>query len=222
MRAVLVLNVTFAISLFLGCTGSPTSESASTDNSDDSAANTPAAGVDDGFVAIVPQKVYTDPTESVNDFLVAVTKGDDKTATSLLSYAAQRETWSNGLALTSDGFPGTRFKITDVESVSDIESHVQTTWEDENKNTYPCVWLLRKEQHGWCIFAMATKFMDGAQPVILPFEDHDELKRRQHAALQQLKQHQLAAQQASRIPTTSPPEQQGGQVQQASRTTEIR
>lgn len=182
-----------------------------------------AIDADQGFVLLTPTKIYDNAGDSVRDFLHAITTGDDKTATSLMSYAAQKETWANGLALSSDGFPGTRFSITDTEQISPTVTHVETTWIDEQQNSYPCVWLLRKEQHGWCIFAMATKFMENADPVVLPFEDHEKLKKVQEAAMRQMRQQQVATnrqqQAASAISVQQPFNGQTNQIRQASGTT---
>lgn len=225
MRTTIVLTFVFIVSLSLGCSESPQMDVASS-GTPGAVATAQATDADQNFVPLAPLKVYDKPSESVRDFLNAITTGDDKTATSLLSYAAQRETWANGLALTSEGFPNTRFEITAEESVSDTVTHVETTWVDEQQNSYPCVWLLRKEQHGWCIFAMATKFMENANPVVLPFEDHAKLRKVQEAAMQQMRQQQMAAnhqqQAASQISTQQPTTGQYDQIRQASGTREIR
>lgn len=229
MRTTFILSFALIATLSLGCGDSPQTDVATNGNSTSAATD----DTDENFVPISPGKVYNDPRDSVRDFLMAITRGDDKTATSLLTYAAQRETWSNGLALTSEGLPGTNFTVGHAEQVKEDETHVETTYVDEQDNTYPCVWLLRKENEGWRIFAMATKFMEGAAPVILPFEDHAEMERRHKAAVQQLNaQHQRnqmasstqnqAAAQASPIGTQQPVGRQNGQIQQASRSTELR
>ena len=222
MRATIVLILASVICSLFGCGNSPDPQQqanteAPANTASSHAPTTPAeTSADHGFVALNPPKHYTDPQDTVRDFLHAITQGEDKMATSLLSYAAQRETWSNGLALSSDGFPGTRFQITAQELVRENEAHVETTWVDEHNNSYPCVWLLRNEQQGWRIFAMATKFMENADPVILPFEDHAELRRIQQQAVQQM---QVATQQPQETVQASgqqPLGYQNGQVRQAS------
>lgn len=219
MRTTLVLTIAFLISLSLGCSGSPETDVASASGANTTGGTKTSTELDaeQGFVPVRPAKTYDDASEAVGDFLQAITRGDDATATSLLSYAAQKETWANGLALTSDGFPNTQFVISAQEVISPTETHVETTWRDEQQNEYPCVWLLRKEQHGWCIFAMATKFMENAKPVVLPFEDHAQLKRNQEAAMQRMA---TARQQqaASQIGTQQPVNGQTGQIRQASGT----
>lgn len=182
-----------------------------------------------GFTPRQPSKSYADPRVAVNDFLIAVTSGDNDTATSLLTVKSQQELWSNGLEVFDAGLPGSTFKVTEMEQRSETEAHVETVWVDENRNQYPCVWLLRKERQGWAIFGMATKFLPHVDPVILPFEDQQELARRKEEAgriIQQYEQQQLAArQQAANANQVQPASANGagiGNVQQASRNVEIK
>lgn len=228
MRATSVLTFAILTSLLLGCGDSPQLQVASDNVTPISTSPGGTVAANDEFQAVRPAKVYNSPQESVQDFLTAVTTGDDATATALLTTQAQRETWRNGLALTSEGFPGAQFQVTEVEQLSPTEAHVQTNWIDEKQDSYPCVWLLRKESHGWCIFGMATKFMENADPVILPFEDHKLMAQRQSAAIRQMQQYQLqqqttqqrlGGQQASQIGTRQPTDTN---VRQASGTSDFR
>ena len=221
MRIHLILSFVSVVAFTLGCGQSPQTGENATGPASNSTTQAAVGNVGQApakFVPLAPKKRYDDPKEAVHDFLIAITTGDNTTATSLMSYAAQRETWSNGLALSSDGFPGSQFKITAVEVVKPSEeTHVETTWIDENQNSFPCVWLLHNERNGWCIYAMATRYMENAPPVILDFEDHDKLKRQQERAVQHMQRQQMAAQQNSqvqRIGTQQP--EAGGGIQQVS------
>lgn len=148
-----------------------------------------------GFVPQRPATRYDDPRQSVNDFLLAVKAGDDATATQLLTTAAQREAWTNGMAISAEGFPDARFQISEVEYINDqTEAHVLSTWADRTpsgqEKTFQCVWLLKHEAHGWCIYGMASKFLDHVQPIVLNFEDQAEMLQRQQWAEQQILKHQ--------------------------------
>lgn len=220
MRSSLCISFAAVMSFVVGCSDAPTATSQAPTTSSPGAPSqvipnaAPAAGDQAGFVPVNPTKRYDDPRETVHDFLTAITVGDDKTATSLMSYAAQRETWSNGLALSSEGLPGTNFKITATEVVKpSVESHVETTWVDENNNAYPCVWLLKNEKNGWCIYGMATRYMENAPPVMLDFEDHEKLRQAQENAVRNMQQQMANRQSANRIGTQAP---NGQSIQQVS------
>jgi len=141
-----------------------------------------------------PSQAYADPGDAVRDFLTAVQGGDEKTATSLLTSAAQEEAWENGLAISADGFPDAKFDVSEVEYLTgNSESHVMSVWTDktsagETKN-FQCVWLLRQEQQSWCIYGMATKFLESMAPVVLNFEDQSDMMKKQKWAADQIAKH---------------------------------
>jgi len=157
------------------------------------------------FQAERPAKQYSDPQEAVNDFLIAVTAGNDKAATALLTTGAQREAWTNGLAISSEGFPDAQFAIKEVAYIKENqEAHVMTEWQNDSEyggtqNKFQCVWMLRAEQHGWCIYGMATKLemLTPPQPLVLNFENQQEMQKRQEWAQQEIiRQQQMQEQQA--------------------------
>ena len=189
MRSSFVLSSVIAVSFTIGCgeSGNPTATSA-TDQTDVAATpeTTPS------FVAERPSTRYDDPRRAVNDFLVAVKSGDDKTATSLLTTDAQKEAWSNGMAISAEGFPDAKFDISEVEYIREnSEAHVMSTWSDTTPHgehkSFQCVWLLRAEAHGWCIYGMAAKFLENVQPIVLNFENQTEMEKRQQWAEEQIR-----------------------------------
>ena len=156
-----------------------------------------------GFEAQRPSQQYADPRQTVNDFLIAVKAGDHKMATTLLSEAAQQEAWKNGLAITSDGFPDAKFSISEAEVLEgNQEAHVMTVWENVreygDQKRFECVWLLRNETHGWCVYGMAMRLeVEPPQPLVFDFENQVEMQRRQEWAQKQIEQYQqLKAHQA--------------------------
>jgi hypothetical protein len=183
----LLVTVTLAI----GCGGgAPMTETA---DQTSTSSETTAEDIS-GFVAQRPQKKYANPSESVSDFLIAVKSGDDVTATALLTTNAQKEAWTNGLAISGDGFPDAQFNVSEVEYLNqNSEAHVMSTWSDktpyDEEKTFQCVWLLRRESHGWCIYGMATKFLEHLQPIVLNFENQADMQKRQQWAEQQIVKH---------------------------------
>lgn len=220
MRSLFTLTFIVAAAFAIGCGQSPQSEEVNTESV--TTEETP------GFTAQRPAKQYMDPRESVNDFLIAVKSGDDKTATALLSTAAQREAWTNGLAISGEGFPDAQFKVSEVEYLNeDTEAHVMSVWENKtnysDQKSFQCVWLLRSEPHGWCIYGMATKFLDHVEPVKLNFENQAEMQKRQQWAQEEirkfaeLQRHQQQADALAKQQGTHGPQAPGtpnGQMQQ--------
>lgn len=216
MRSYLALPVIVIASFAVGCGDS------STPTANNSGETAPIATAEDmpGFEPARPATRYDDPRQSVNDFLVAVKSGDDKTATALLTTAAQQEAWTNGMAISGEGFPDARFDVSEVEYLKDnSEAHVMSVWADKTpygeQKSFECVWLLRQETHGWCIYGMATKFLDNVQPIVLNFENQAEMQKRQEWAEQQIVAHrQLQAHQQDAV-AQNPQSPQGIQQQQA-------
>jgi hypothetical protein len=158
------------------------------------------------FVAKRPGVSHAEPGTAVREFLEAVCSGDDTTATALLTTKAQYEAWRYGLAISGEGFPHAEFDVSEVEYLDGNQSaHVMSTWTDVDLDglprTFQCVWILRREAHGWAIAGMATKFLEGADPVILNFENQTEMTKQQRWAEQQIalaQQRERAAQPHSR------------------------
>jgi hypothetical protein len=159
---------------------------------------TPNAATTEGsapsFKPVRSKVEYEDPRDTVTEFLASVRAGDDATATSLLTTAAQQEAWKNGLAISADGFPDAEFQVAEVEYLRDnTEAHVKSTWSDitptGESQSFECVWLLNREPHGWCVYGMATKFLDHVPPVILNFENQREMMKKQQWAAELISRH---------------------------------
>ena len=77
--------------------------------------------------------------------------------------------------------PGTEtasFEVGEFEIEGD-KAQVASTWtdlgEDNKPHTEVIVWLLRKEKTVWQIAGLATNVAPGAAPLILNFEDPDDM-----------------------------------------------
>ena len=223
MRTILVWSVLASFVAIVGCGDAPAPTTANSNSAPASPADTTAETSTPGFQPERPAARYDDPRQSVNDFLIAVKSGNDKLATSLLTTQAQKEAWSHGMAISAEGFPDAKFAVTEVEYLKENkEAHVMSTWADKTpygeQKSFECVWLLRQEEHGWCIYGMATKFLENVQPIILNFENQAEMAKRQQWAEQQIKAHrELQEHQESAISVASQPQAGGATpVRQAS------
>ena len=65
-------------------------------------------------------------------------------------------------------------------------AHVATDWTDLDtdgrKHTDRIVWILRHEPSGWRIAGMATKVFADQEPIVLNFEEPEEMLRQQQLA----------------------------------------
>jgi len=129
------------------------------------------------------------PEAAVTQFLEHVRAGDEAKASLLLTPLAKEKTSALGLSV---GLPCTKdasFKVGDVELVGEDGAHVASEWtdvEEGEKHTDTIVWILRKEADGWRVAGMATKVFENELPVILNFEDPEDMLRKQKMADEEL------------------------------------
>jgi len=178
-------------------------------------ADTKAVSPAKDFVPIRATKTYDDPQTTVVDFLAAVKAGDDNAATSLLSTAAQRDAWSNGMGITTEGFPNAEFDITEVAYLKENqEAHVMCKGKDQavtgGEAQFDCVWMLKHEPHGWTIYGMAS-VVDGFN-VPLNFENQMEMQQTLTQLDRRMREKKAAAQIAAQQgPETLGPQRPTGQ-----------
>ena len=132
------------------------------------------------------------PDLAVRTFLEAVRTGDDKKAASMLTPTARKKTAERDLTVAPPGSATAQFNVGDVEYVTPEKdgAHVASAWTDvdlEGKpNTNQIVWVLRKEDEGWRIAGMAIKLLEGELPLILNFEDPDDMMEKQKKASEEI------------------------------------
>ncbi len=136
----------------------------------------------------VPAPAATTPAEAVTNFLDAVRRGDDGQAEALLTEMARKKTREMDLAVAPPGSPTAKFEVgaTEYPYEGGEIAHVSSQWSDIDGSGYEqtdeIVWILRKEPGGWRIGGMATKLFDDQPPLILNFEDPQDMVKKQEAA----------------------------------------
>ncbi len=126
----------------------------------------------------------TRPPEDVTaEFLEAVRSGDDKKTASLLTPSARAKTADQELVVAPPGSETATFAIRDCMLVEENGARVSCDWTDlggdGQMHTDRIVWLLRKEPTGWRIAGMATKVFSDRPPVVLNFEDPEDMMKQQ-------------------------------------------
>ncbi len=150
------------------------------------------------------------PEAITAEFLEAVRTGDDKKAASLLTTTARKRTAEMEMVVAPPGSETASFAVREVIRVEQ-GAHVASDWTDVDADghmhTDRIVWLLRDEPEGWRIAGMATKIFPDQPPVVLNFEDPEDMLRQQQWA-----DEEIARRDAQQTPEGS--EQPGRSVRQ--------
>ena len=123
------------------------------------------------------------PAAAVSEFLEAVRTGNDQKATLLLSAAAREKTAVLNHSVTPPASDTARFTVGKVEYLGDDGARVACTWTDFDSEGKPktddAIWVLRREAGGWRVAGVAAIVFPGEPPLLLNFEDPQDLFRKQ-------------------------------------------
>jgi hypothetical protein len=129
------------------------------------------------------------PTDAIQTFLEAIRTGDDKSADLMLTAIARVKTKEADLHVAPPGSKTAKFSV-GRHNVNGKEAHVESTWTDMDEEGKPqtdeIVWILRKEPEGWRISGMATELFPGEDPLVLNFENPEEMLKKQQQAEQEM------------------------------------
>ncbi len=147
--------------------------------------------------------------QTVVSFLEAIRRGDDGTAQGLLSVAARTKTEELGLSVAPPVEDTATYAIKECEVVSEEGDlvHVGTTWTDTDadgfKTSDNVVWVVRLEPEGWRVVGMAMRIFDDLPPLLLNFEDPEDMLAKQELVAQELQRRASAAESATDQPRTA-------------------
>ncbi|HZZ29524.1 MAG TPA: hypothetical protein VFE46_16110 [Pirellulales bacterium] len=126
------------------------------------------------------------PDRAVFDFLEAVRTGNDQQASTMLTPLARQKTTEMQMVVAPPGSPTAQFKVGQVEYVTPNKdgAHVWCNWTDQvdaegHTRTDNIIWVLRREDEGWRIAGMVTKVFPDQPPLVLNFEDPEDMLRKQ-------------------------------------------
>jgi len=187
--------------LTIGCSGGSNGASQpaadSTVTSDSVATSTPSTA------AIKPPEAY------VTRFLEAVRTGDDATAESLLTPLAKKKTAELDIVVAPPGSETATFEIGKTELVDGGIAHVASTWTDLDNSKHPhtdeIIWCLRRQGQDWRIAGMATKVFEDQPPLLLNFEDPEDMIRKQKLVEQEIRRRMGALHQKDSNSPSLPP-----------------
>ena len=147
----------------------------------------------------------TDPAKAtVTAFLEAIKRGDDATARTMLTKVARAKTEELGISVAPPVTSTATYSIRECELIPGTEDlvHVGTTWTDTDPDgfttTENVVWAVRLDPEGWRVAGMATRIFDDMPPLLLNFEDPEDMIAKQEMVAKELQKRaqQAAAQQA--------------------------
>lgn len=126
------------------------------------------------------------PEATVSAFLNAIKSGDQDTANAMLTSLAREKTAEQDMGLAPTESETATFAIGDVELPPEGNgklAHVASKWTDIGDDGQPItdeiLWALRREKEGWRIGGMATQVFEDQPPVVLDFEDPEDMQRKQ-------------------------------------------
>jgi len=182
------------------------------------AGDSSATSTDDGDAAVAaaipgclnPPTSLDGPEGAVCQFLEAIRTGDDRKTEAMFVSQARQKIKDLEIPVTPRGSDTARFEIGQVESLGEDGARVPCKWTDLDregeKRIDEMTWMVRKEGEGWRIAGMAATVFEGEAPLLLNFEDPEEVV----AKLERLRQEVVAraakeAEQAQRSEDSASP-----------------
>ena len=140
-----------------------------------------------------PSGAAVEPARAaVAKFLDAVKRGDDDAASGMLTEVARAKTRELGLSVAPPVSSSATYSIGACELVGENDDlvHVSTTWTDTDPDGFTSnddiVWVVRLDPEGWRLAGMATKVFDDMAPLLLNFEDPEDMLSKQEMLAEEI------------------------------------
>ena len=158
----------------------------------------------------------TEPAKAaVVKFLDAMKRGDEAAASGMLTNVARAKTDEMGISVAPPVPDTATYTVRECEMVSKTNdlAHVATTWADVDETGAPTseniVWAVRLDPEGWRVVGMAMKIFEDMPPLLLNFEDPQDMIAKQEMVAEELTRRAAAASgqaapRTARGPATAP------------------
>jgi hypothetical protein len=111
------------------------------------------------------------------------------------------------MVVAPPGSDTAKFRVGHVEVV-DAQAQVHSEWTDLDSDgllhTDEIVWLVRRDAEGWRIVGMSTEVFADRDPVLLNFEEPEEMLRQQQLAEEELARREHESSSAAPAPASQP------------------
>jgi hypothetical protein len=165
------------------------------------------AGCSGGGGGAAAAAAGTEPAKAtVTAFLEAIKRGDDPGAQAMLTKVARAKTQELGISVAPPVTSTATYSIRECEVIPGNEElvHVGTTWTDTDPDgfttTENVVWAVRLDPEGWRVAGMATRIFDDLPPLLLNFEDPEDMIAKQELVAQELQKRAAQAAQQAKQP----------------------
>ena len=174
----------------MGCGTSDKGSSASGDASVTAAISAPnsigqaSGGVmpGDGQAAKQAALSSDSPAGAVHDFLEAVRSGNDEKTRQMLTPLARQKVAEHHMNVAPPSRDSAHFEVGEVQMVGEDGARVTVKWtdldEDGHPSSYETLWMVRHESEGWRIAGVAAPVFEGQPPLVLNFEDPEDMVRK--------------------------------------------
>jgi hypothetical protein len=130
------------------------------------------------------------PAAAVAEFLEAIRTGNDEAASRMLSKVARQKTAALNRSVTPPASDTAKFTVGKVDYVEG-GARVASTWTDldadRQTKTDEQFWVVRHEDDGWRIAGVAAQMFPGEPPLMLSFEDPEDMTRKLQWAREELR-----------------------------------
>jgi hypothetical protein len=155
--------------------------------------------------AAVPAK------QAVVTFLEAIKRGDDDAARKMLTTTARAKTGELGISVAPPVNDTATYAVRDCEVIGEGGDlvHVATTWTDVDaegsQSTDNVIWVVRLDPEGWRVVGMAMRVFEDLPPLLLNFEDPEDMLAKQAMVAEELVRRAQAEGQAAGQRTAGKP-----------------
>lgn len=173
-----------------------------------------AGGAEPGTsVSIEPAK------QAVATFLEAIKQGNETAALAMLTDVARAKTQELGLSVAPPVKDTATYAIGACEVVGDTDDivHVATSWTDTDAEGFTTtdnvIWVCRLDPEGWRVVGMAMRIFPDLPPLLLNFEDPEDMLAKQQLVAEEItRRAQLAADEAAGGPAARTADGGGAKV----------
>jgi hypothetical protein len=132
-------------------------------------------------------------------FLEAIKRGDDAAARGMLTATARAKTQELGISVAPPVNDSAAYTVRDCEVIGEGGDlvHVATTWTDVDPDGFQSsdnvIWVVRLDPEGWRVVGMAMRVFEDLPPLLLNFEDPDDMLAKQAMVAEELQRRARAA-----------------------------